>query len=225
VNTLPSAPCPEWRLDHTTPKRRFAEPVFARGTLIHALFNHPGLRKALLQSRAVLCILAMAAVIRWLYPPWLWPGATVAISGELLQMWCFACLRKDRMLCTNGPYAFCRNPMYIGRFFMMLGIVLLLGNPWVVGLFVVAYTYYVVNRVEREEAKLRECLGEPYEEYCRQVNRFLPSLRPLATSSVWFFDAARFKKNCALSNGLLVVAFFVAAWWLTGTSYNVYSIA
>jgi protein-S-isoprenylcysteine O-methyltransferase Ste14 len=222
---LPCAPCPDRRCDHTTTESRFIEPVRDEDTPIHALFNHPVLRKVLLESRAILCLLAMAAVIHWLYPPWLWVGATVAISGELLQMWCFACLRKDSMLCTNGPYAFCRNPMYLGRFVMMLGIILLLGKPMIAGGFVVVYAYYVVNRVAREEAKLRECLGEPYAEYCRQVNRFMPSLRPFATSKVWFFDAARFKKNCALTNGLLVLAFFVAAWWLTGTSFNVYSVA
>jgi protein-S-isoprenylcysteine O-methyltransferase Ste14 len=157
----------------------------------------------------------MVAVIRWIDPAWLWPGLIVAMAGESLQLWCFACLRKDRVLSTNGPYALCRNPMYIGRFFMILGAIMLLGNAWFVATYVVAYWFYVVNRVEREERKLTELLGEPYDEYCRQVRRFLPQLRVFPGSTLLFFDRERFKKNNALINGLAPAAFYVAAWFFT----------
>jgi len=53
-------------------------------------------------------------------PRWLWPGFFVSMAGELIQLWCFASLDKNRDLACNGPYALTRNPMYLGRFLIVL---------------------------------------------------------------------------------------------------------
>ena len=45
--------------------------------------------------------------------------------GQLIQTWCFASLVKNWQLTERGPYLMCRNPMYIGRYFLILGFVLL----------------------------------------------------------------------------------------------------
>lgn len=182
---------------------------------IHRLFNNKLLRRILLESRFLLGLAGMIAVIRWISPDWLWAGLIVSIVGEALQLWCFACLRKDSVLSIDGPYSFSRNPMYIGRFFLILGVIMLLGNPWFVAAYVLLYWFYVVNRVKREERKLTEHLGEPYLEYCRQVHRFVPRLSAFPGSTVLFFDRERFKKNNALINGLALAAFYVAAWVFT----------
>ena len=50
--------------------------------------------------------------------------------GEAIQLWCFASLDKGRTLAFNGPYALVRNPMYLGRYFILLGGLMLLGNAW-----------------------------------------------------------------------------------------------
>jgi len=141
---------------------------------VHALFNHAGFRAFWVKMRVPL-VLAIAAAVLWFADPrWLWPGFLVSMAGEFIQLWCFASLDKNRDLACNGPYTLARNPMYLGRFFIILGIVMLLGNAWVILGYAVLYYFYMVNRVKREEVRLRAVLGAPYAEYCAAVRRFLP---------------------------------------------------
>jgi len=182
---------------------------------IDSVFSNKALRKVLLEFRVILGIVLMAALIAWIDRDWFWPALAVSFAGEALQVWCFACLRKDKVLSVDGPYALCRNPMYIGRFFVILGGVMLLGNIWVVLGYAILYWFYVVNRVAREERKLKELLGEPYEDYCRQVHRFVPKLQAYPGARLLYFDPERFKKNNAFVNALAVAVFFGAAWYLT----------
>ncbi len=97
---------------------------------IHRLFNNPTLRKVLVKSRVLLGIAAVAAIIWYMDPRWLVPGFLVSMFGEAIQLWCFASLDKGRTLACNGPYAMVRNPMYLGRYFILLGGLMLLGNWW-----------------------------------------------------------------------------------------------
>ena len=69
-----------------------------------------------------------------------------------------------------------RNPMYLGRFVMLSGFVLLLGSGWLVG-FTIAYWAYMDARVQREEAHLRPISAPPTRDYRRNVRRFVPGWR------------------------------------------------
>lgn len=158
----------------------------------HALFNHPGLRAALVKARVPIAI-ALAVGLLWLVDPrWLWPGFAVSMVGQLIQLWSFASLDKNRDLACNGPYALVRNPMYLGRFLIVLGIVMLFGSGWAILAYAVAYYFYMVNRVKREEAHLAPLLGAPYADYCASVRRFVPG-RPYRGASVgyWSWDLLR----------------------------------
>jgi protein-S-isoprenylcysteine O-methyltransferase Ste14 len=178
---------------------------------VHRLFNNPTLRKVLLRSRVLIGIAAIAAIVWKLDPRWLLPGFLVSMFGEAIQLWCFASLDKGRTLAFNGPYAFVRNPMYLGRYFILLGGVMLLGRWWVLVLFTVAYYFYMVNRVKREEEYLRGPLGAPYEDYLRTVNRFLPGT-PKAGSRVAFWDWKLLKRNHGTTNLVATLAFWAIAW-------------
>jgi protein-S-isoprenylcysteine O-methyltransferase Ste14 len=75
-----------------------------------------------------------------------------------------------------GPYRYVRNPLYIGGWFMMLAISLLMpptGALFTVVLVTIFYTY----TIRGEEAFLSGQLGEPYREYLRAVPRIIPRLR------------------------------------------------
>jgi hypothetical protein len=97
---------------------------------VHRLFNNPALRKLLVKSRVLLGALVVAAIVWKMDPHWLLPGFLVSMFGEAIQLWCFASLDKGRTLAFNGPYALVRNPMYLGRYFILLGGIMLLGNWW-----------------------------------------------------------------------------------------------
>jgi len=125
---------------------------------LNALFNHAGLRAVWAKSR-VPAALALVVALLWLADPrWLLPGFLVSMAGEFIQLWCFASLNKDVDLACNGPYAVVRNPMYLGRFFIILGALMLLGNGWVVLAYLIVYYFYMTNRVKREEVRLRAAL-------------------------------------------------------------------
>jgi protein-S-isoprenylcysteine O-methyltransferase Ste14 len=177
---------------------------------VHALFNHAGLRRAWVKSR-VLVGLALAAAALWLMDPrWLLAGFVVSMVGELIQLWCFASLNKSVVLAADGPYAVVRNPMYLGRFLIILGAVMLPGSGWAILAYAVIYYFYMVNRVKREEARLRPILGAPYAEYCAAVRPFLPG-RPYRGSTLLRWDWRLLRQNHGWANLAATLAFWTAA--------------
>lgn len=80
---------------------------------------------------------------------------------------------EPRALVTGGPYCWSRNPMYLGVALCLLGIVFLVGSP----AFLLAPIgfYFIADRVfiPYEEAKLERVFGADYEEFKRQVRRWL----------------------------------------------------
>jgi len=183
---------------------------------INALFNHPGLRAVLVKLRIPLFATAAALLIAYADRRWLWPGFAVSMAGQFIQLWCFATLNKNAALACRGPYAMVRNPMYLGRFFIVLGALMLLGQVWLLVLFAVGYWFYMANRVGREEARLRQVLGQPYIEYCAGVNRFIPGA-PDRDEPVFVWDWRLFGPNHGLPNLIGTAAFWIAAiaWLLT----------
>jgi hypothetical protein len=135
--------------------------------------------------------------------------------GELIQLWSFASLDKNSDLAIRGPYAMVRNPMYLGRYFILLGFLMLLGTWWILVLYTVAYWFYMDTRVEREEAHLRPIFGPRYDEYCARVRRFIPG-PPLPGQPVAYWNWTLFRQNNAAANllGTLAVWATVAAWLL-----------
>ncbi len=182
---------------------------------VHALFNDETLRTVLTQLRVPLGI-AGAALLLWIFPPrteWYWPAFIVSMAGALIQTWCFASLHKKRELACRGPYAFVRNPMYLGRFILIGGALLLAGQPWILLPYAVFYYFYMVNRVKREEAVLAPIFGERYANYCAEVRRFWPRLAPYERNPVAYFRWSLFLKNNAHWNLLAVLAFYAATGW------------
>jgi protein-S-isoprenylcysteine O-methyltransferase Ste14 len=103
-------------------------------------------------------------------------GVPVSLLGLLLRGWAAGHLAKDKDLAVSGPYAYLRNPLYIGTVIAALGFVLAARNIWLAALFVAAFLLVYLPAVELEEQHLREIFSG-YEQYARQVNRFVPIRR------------------------------------------------
>jgi protein-S-isoprenylcysteine O-methyltransferase Ste14 len=142
---------------------------------IHGFFNYPFARKIFLKLRYVLFLGVLAMLALYADVSRLLPAFLVSLFGEAIQLWSFASLVKNKQLTARGPYVMVRNPMYLGRFFLILGIVLLFDNVYIAPAYIIFYYFYMVNRVGREEKRLAELLGQPYRDYCARVNRFLPA--------------------------------------------------
>jgi len=108
----------------------------------------------------------------------LWPGMLISGVGEALQWWAAGHLRKNVALSISGPYAYVRNPMYLGRFLVGLGFATTTCSPFVLIIYVVVFVAYAHARVQREEGRLQKLLGDPYLRYCENVPRWRPRLMP-----------------------------------------------
>ncbi|MHB8622059.1 MAG: methyltransferase family protein [Sulfuricaulis sp.] len=177
---------------------------------VHDIFNHPTARQAFLKLRYVLFLALLIVLALHTDRERLLTGFVVSLFGEAIQLWSFAALVKNAQLTARGPYVLVRNPMYLGRFFLILGVVLLLDNPYVAAVYVVLYYFYMVNRVQREETRLLGILGQPYRDYCAQVNRFLPSFGRLSDPAVRFFDWKVLWHNNGQWNFLAMLLFYGA---------------
>jgi protein-S-isoprenylcysteine O-methyltransferase Ste14 len=173
--------------------------------------DHDALRFVVTAARVPLAVVAVTALVVFAKVEWFWPSLAVATAGELIQVWCFACLSKNRVLAAVGPYALVRNPMYLGRFVLVMGTLLLPGVVWLPPAFAVVYWAYMTSRVGREEPRLKQAFGEEYTRYCAEVRRFLPRLRPYRGNRVACFSWKLFFQNHAHWNLLAVVAIYGAA--------------
>src|SRR5947209_4105578 len=72
---------------------------------------------------AFVAILALAA--RQYPTP---PGIVLCFLGASLRFWASGFLRKDSRPAVGGPYAFVRNPLYLGTYLMGVGTLWAIGN-------------------------------------------------------------------------------------------------
>jgi len=106
------------------------------------------------------------------YPSW--PGIVLCFLGASLRYWASGFLRKDSRPAVGGPYAWVRNPLYLGTYLMAVGATLSIENWYLLSavtvIFAVTYHFVILD----EEIKLRDIFGQPYLAYCREVPRFFP---------------------------------------------------
>lgn len=125
---------------------------------------------------------------------WLICGVGIAICGLILRGYAAGHLRKHEQLAVTGPYAFTRNPLYLGSVLLAAGFSVA-SHSWISTLLLAAYLaifYPVVIR--REQAELRTLYGDAFVEYASQVPAFWPRLSP-ATASTERFSWPLYQKN------------------------------
>ena len=120
--------------------------------------------------------LALFILGRW-HPLMFTLGAISIVLGESLRLYSAGVLRKNEELSRSGPYALCRNPLYLGTILIQLGFGLLSGS-WVLTLitlvwFIFIYTWVILL----EEKWLANLFGAEYTDYLRTTPRLLPSFR------------------------------------------------
>lgn len=179
---------------------------------INDVFNNYTLRKTLLALRLPIALALAVALFLSIEPGWFWPGLIVSLAGMILQLWVFGCIRTREILAVNGPYMFVRNPMYIARFLLVAGLILMTGLPWLLLVFAPLYYLYMANRVKREEPVLVEAFGDDYRDYLRYVPRFLPALRPYQKGRFMFFDLDNFRRQHGFTNLAVFVAVYIVCY-------------
>jgi len=162
--------------------------------MLSKLFNNPTLRKNWLKIRYLLGPVVLILLLRYMDADYLIAGFLISFFGELIQTWSFASLVKNIELTVRGPYVIVRNPMYLGRYFLGLGLIVLLGNLWAIGIYSILYVLYMVNRVNREEARLIGLL-DGYDDYRSKVRSFLPTKGVSDSNPLWYFNWNTLRTN------------------------------
>ncbi|HYY25739.1 MAG TPA: isoprenylcysteine carboxylmethyltransferase family protein [Candidatus Udaeobacter sp.] len=80
----------------------------------------------------------------------------------------------ERLVAT-GPYAYTRNPMYLGHIIFLAGLALTL-QSWFAAAIMVGVAIWFHARVVGDEKKLAKRLGKPYVDYMNSVRRWIPGL-------------------------------------------------
>ncbi|HEX7050439.1 MAG TPA: isoprenylcysteine carboxylmethyltransferase family protein [Longimicrobiales bacterium] len=104
-------------------------------------------------------------------------GAALAIIGGLLRAWASGTIRKKQVLTTGGPYAYTRNPLYLGSFFVGLGLATAGGSILLVVLFLACFAVVYGPTMRAEERELERLFGDRFREYVAHVPIFFPQLR------------------------------------------------
>ncbi len=76
-------------------------------------------------------------------------------------------------LCTDGPFRFSRNPIYLGDWFILLGVSLLLGTFWPLLFAPLIWLMLRYGVIRHEEAHLEAKFGDAYRVYKTRVRRWL----------------------------------------------------
>jgi protein-S-isoprenylcysteine O-methyltransferase Ste14 len=104
-------------------------------------------------------------------------GAVLIVPGLLIRALASGHVRKNEALATSGPYAYTRNPLYLGSLLIGIGFAVGARSWWVVALLVGMFFAIYVPVMRGEEQFLKEKFPE-FEEYARRVPRMLPRLTP-----------------------------------------------
>jgi protein-S-isoprenylcysteine O-methyltransferase Ste14 len=146
-------------------------------------------------------------------------AAPIGLLGLFLRAQAAGHLHKQEVLTVTGPYAYTRNPLYLGSAILTVAVAVAT-RSWISAAILVIYFalfYSIVMR--REEAELRQHHGAGFEEYARAVPLFIPRLTraKLSFAGAGSFSFGQYKKNHehqAAIGFLLLLAVLLFIWWL-----------
>jgi protein-S-isoprenylcysteine O-methyltransferase Ste14 len=124
-------------------------------------------------------------------------GALVGFLGLALRAWAAGYLHKQEVLTVTGPYAYTRNPLYLGSAVLALGVAIAT-RSWISALLLGVYFavfYSIVMRKEENELRPRHATN--FDRYAAAVPLFFPRLSPAKhfDSGSGAFSPVQYKKN------------------------------
>jgi len=164
----------------------------------------------------------LAAIVLWFArpsPKSIVAGALVGAIGLWIRARAAGHLHKQQVLTIAGPYAYTRNPLYLGSFILAISAAIA-AHSWPSALILFCYFALFYSFVmRREERELYEHHGDAFREYARAVPLFLPRMTPakLSSSTAAPFSFAQYKRNReyrAAIGFLLLLLVFVVIWRL-----------
>jgi protein-S-isoprenylcysteine O-methyltransferase Ste14 len=122
---------------------------------------------------------AFAVLYFWLARPSVWSiilGLCGIVPGLLIRALASGHVRKNESLTSSGPYAYTRNPLYLGSLLIGLGFTIAARSWWIAAALAVMFAGIYLPVIRDEERFLR-IRFQDFAEYERTVPRILPRLR------------------------------------------------
>jgi protein-S-isoprenylcysteine O-methyltransferase Ste14 len=123
---------------------------------------------------------ALTVLYLWLArPTWhfLALGAIAIVPGLLIRALASGHVQKNEALATSGPYAYTRNPLYLGSVLIGVGFAVAARSWWIGFMLVVMFLAIYVPVIRSEEEFLRQKFVE-FSDYAKRVPRLVPRLAP-----------------------------------------------
>lgn len=102
-------------------------------------------------------------------------GAAVAFVGVAIRAAASGHVKKNAELTKTGPYAYTRNPLYVGSIVIAAGFAIAAMSTWLVVILALMFVFIYVPVIRSEEAFLRGAFTD-FDEYCQRVPRLVPRL-------------------------------------------------
>lgn len=143
-------------------------PLFAIGIFLLAFreYEYPGHSEELDHLWEILCILVSFIGL----------GIRIITIGHTPKRTSGRNTKKQvaKTLNTTGMYSIVRNPLYLGNFFMGLGVALFAHLWWLILIYILVFWLYYERIIFAEEAYLRDKFGNEYLEWANRTPVFVP---------------------------------------------------
>jgi protein-S-isoprenylcysteine O-methyltransferase Ste14 len=139
-------------------------------------------------------------------------GIPVSLLGLALRAWAAGCLAKNQQLATGGPYAYTRNPLYIGTLLVAAGLAIASRSPGLAALFVAVFLMVYLPVIQNEEQHLRQIFPE-YAAYADRVPALFPRFSQADEKNPNPFRTALYLKNQEYNAGLGFLAGMLFLLW------------
>jgi protein-S-isoprenylcysteine O-methyltransferase Ste14 len=120
-------------------------------------------------------------------------GGLVLVPGLVLRGLASGHVQKDKELTTSGPYAYTRNPLYLGSLMLAAGFAIAARSWWIVMIMLLMFIVIYVPVIAGEERYLQQMFSE-YDDYARNVPRMLPRLSAFGKQQS-AYSSARYWKH------------------------------
>jgi protein-S-isoprenylcysteine O-methyltransferase Ste14 len=141
--------------------------------------------------------LQVIAECNWLQFALLFGGILVSLIGQIIRSIAIGKSSKQtsgrntwgqeaKELNTSGIYSTVRHPLYLGNFFLWMGIVISTGNYWFVLIVSLLFWLYYERIMFAEEAFLEREFGDEYLEWSNKTPAFFPSMRNYKKTTIAF---------------------------------------
>lgn len=122
-------------------------------------------------------------------------GFIIAATGEMIRLWGVSYAGSETRttgkvggtyLVISGPFGYVRNPLYLGNMILYFGIGIMSFAlfPYLQAAAMIFFYFQYLVIVKEEEKYLRQSFGKEYDEYYKNVPRFIPRVTPYENGTI-----------------------------------------